>query len=304
MTKPAQNTRHFTDLSGLTSDTLLAILKRASALKKARKLRNELQGKSVALIFEKPSTRTRVSFEVAIHELGGHAVSLTGKEMQLGHGESLADTARVMSRFVHAMMVRTFDHAHLMELCKYATVPVINGLTNFSHPCQVMADLLTVQEKFGSLKDRRVVWCGDGDNNVLTSWIQAAQIFDFPIVIACPKEYAPQPGVIPKGHTRVMVTNYPDQAIKDAEVVITDTWVSMHNNDADRRRELLQPFQINPARLSKAAKNAIFLHCLPAHRGEEVTNDVIDGPQSAVWDEAENRLHVQKAILLWCFGKI
>jgi ornithine carbamoyltransferase len=297
--------RHFTDLADFDSATLLKILKRASALKKPRKTRKDLAGKTLALIFEKPSTRTRVSFEVGMKELGGEVVCLTGKEMQLGHGETLSDTSKVLGRFVHAIMIRTFEHTHLKEFTAASTVPVINGLTNFSHPCQVMADLLTVLERFGSLKDRRVTWIGDGDNNVLTSWIQAAKIFDFPLVISCPRELQPHPSVLPHGKTaRVMVTNHSDQGLKDAEVVITDTWVSMHNEDADCRRAVLAPYQVDERRMGLAAKSAIFLHCLPAHRNEEVTDAVIDGPQSAVWDEAENRLHAQKAILLWCFGKI
>jgi ornithine carbamoyltransferase len=296
--------RHFIDLADFSKDTLERILRRAVQLKKVRKLQLDLRGKTIALIFEKPSTRTRVSFEVGIHELGGQALALTGKEMQLGHGESLGDTARVMGRFVHALMVRTFDHKHLMELTQHSPVPVINGLTNFSHPCQVMADLMTVLERFGTLKGRRVTWCGDGDNNVLNSWIQAASIFDFPLVVACPKELAPKPDILPRGHSRVIVTPYADTALKDAEIVLTDTWISMHQDNADQRRALLEPYQINARRMALAAKQALFMHCLPAHRGEEVTDDVIDGPQSAVWDEAENRLHVQKAILLHCFGKI
>ncbi|MBI3419600.1 MAG: ornithine carbamoyltransferase [Proteobacteria bacterium] len=296
--------RHFIDLPDLGEPALSAILKRAHVLKAARRPRQDLAGKTLALIFEKPSTRTRVSFEVAMNELGGHALAITGKEMQLGQGETLGDTARVMGRFVHALMVRTFEHEHLLELTRHSSVPVINGLTNYSHPCQIMADLMTVQERFGSLKGRHVVWCGDGDNNVLNIWIQAAVIFDFPLVICCPKELSPNPAMLPGGHARVMVTHHPNQGLKDAEVVITDTWVSMHNADGERRRALLQPYQINARRMGLASKKAIFLHCLPAHRGEEVTDDVIDGPQSAVWDEAENRLHVQKAILLWCLGKV
>lgn len=296
--------RHFTDLSQFSAAELESILSRAAQLKKNRRMRRDLHGKTIGLIFEKPSTRTRVSFEVSIYELGGKAIALTGKEMQLGHGESLGDTARVMGRFVHGLMIRTFEHAHLQELTRHSPIPVINGLTNFSHPCQVMADLLTVKERFGSLKGRRVAWCGDGNNNVLNSWIQAAMIFDFPLAIACPKEFAPDPAVLKRGQNRVMVTPHADMAVKDAEVVLTDTWASMHNDDVERRRFLLQPYQINAARMQKAASNAIFMHCLPAHRGEEVTDDIIDGAGSAVWDEAENRLHVQKAILLWCFGKI
>ncbi|HVY12499.1 MAG TPA: ornithine carbamoyltransferase [Alphaproteobacteria bacterium] len=298
-----KNVRHFLDLSDFSADTLMTILRRAQALKRARCLRGDLRGKSLALIFEKPSTRTRVSFEVAMHELGGHALALTGKEMQLGHGESLGDTAQVLGRFVHGLMVRTFAHANLLELAQHSPIPVINGLTDFSHPCQVMADLLTVLERFGVLKNRRIVWYGDGDNNVLTSWIQAATLFDLPLTICCPKELAPKPDVLPSSD-KIILSHDPDTAISGADVVLTDTWISMHNSDAERRRALLAPYQINAARMAQAAKKAIFMHCLPAHRGEEVTDEVIDGKQSAVWVEAENRLHVQKAILLWCFAKM
>jgi ornithine carbamoyltransferase len=292
--------KHFLDLDAFDVKTLSAILKTAHALKKNRKVRKDLSGKTLAMIFEKPSTRTRVSFEVAMKELGGHTIVLSGKEMQLGHGESLGDTARVLSRFVHGLMIRTFAHDNLLDIAKHASIPVINGLTNFSHPCQVMADLMTAQEKFKTLKGLQVAWVGDS-NNVLTSWIHAAHIFDFSIRVASPRILAPSSSLLTGN---VTFTENPNEALKDADIVLTDTWVSMHDTNADERRKLLTPYQINEARMQLAKPSAIFMHCLPAHRGEEVTNAVMDGAQSVVWDEAENRLHVQKAILLWCFGKI
>jgi ornithine carbamoyltransferase len=297
---------HFIDLDGLTQEELSKILRRAHALKLGRSQRKDLQGKTLALIFEKPSTRTRVSFEVAMKELGGHTVTLTGSEMQLGHGESLPDTARVLSRFVHALMIRTFAHENVIEIATHASIPVINGLTNLSHPCQVVADLMTVEEKFKKWEGLKVAWCGDGHNNVLVSWMQAAGLLKFALHIACPKSLAPDVNVLAATSARASITLHekPEDALHDADVVLTDTWISMHNKDADARRTLLQPYQVNAARMKLAKASALFMHCLPAHRGEEVTDDVIDGAQSVVWDEAENRLHAQKAILLWCFGKI
>lgn len=298
--------RHFLDIAQLALTDAEKILRTGHALKKNRRMRKDLTGKSIGLIFEKPSTRTRVSFEVGIHELGGHALSLTGKEMQLGHGESLGDTARVLGRFVHAIMVRTFAHKNLMDLAEHAPIPVINGLTNFSHPCQVMADVMTAQERFGQLKGLEVAWVGDGDNNVLNSWMEAVSLFGMNLRIASPKELTPHHALIERCRqsASVKMAQSPDEAVAGADIVLTDTWTSMHNEDAERRRSLLASYQIDAARMKRAKANAIFMHCLPAHRGEEVTDDVIDGAQSAVWDEAENRLHIQKAILLWCFGKI
>lgn len=295
--------QHFLDLADHSPAILARILKRAHQLKMSRGgVRKDLHGKTVALIFEKPSTRTRVSFEVAVKELGGQVVVLTAKEMQLGHSESIADTARVLSRFVHGVMIRTFGHATLLELAQYAGVPVINGLTNCSHPCQVMADLMTAEERFGSLAGLQVAWCGDGDNNVLTSWMQAATLFDFNLRIASPASLMPQASLEPyRGAVRWM--EKPAEALAGADIVLTDTWVSMHQADAEARRAALAPYQITPASMALAKPKAIFMHCLPAHRGEEVVDAVLDGGQSAVWDEAENRLHVQKAILLWCFGR-
>lgn len=298
--------RHFIDLDAFDTQTLTTILHQALRLKKVRNWRKDLQGKTLAMIFEKPSTRTRVSFEVAMKELGGEAIVLSGKEMQLGHGESLGDTARVLSRFVQGLMIRTFAHDNVTEIATHASIPVINGLTNFSHPCQVMADLMTAIEKFKNLKGLQVAWCGDGNNNVLTSWMHAAGLFDFSIRIAAPKSLAPDAATLKKAQAKANITYSEDlnSALKNADIVLADTWISMHDTNADERRKLLQPYQIDAAQMTVAKPSAIFMHCLPAHRGEEVTDAVMDGPQSVVWDEAENRLHVQKAILLWCFRKI
>lgn len=298
--------RHFLDLDAHDTQTLTSILHTALRLKKFRSWRKDLHGKTLAMIFEKPSTRTRVSFEVAMKELGGETVVLSGKEMQLGHGESLADTAKVLSRFVQGLMIRTFEQSNLTEMAANASIPVINGLTNYSHPCQVMADLMTAFEKFKKLKGLEVAWCGDGNNNVLTSWMHAAGLFDFSIRIAAPASLAPDKEILKKAQAKANIT-YSDNlqsALKNADIVLADTWVSMHDTNADERRKLLQPYQIDTAQMALAKPSAIFMHCLPAHRGEEVTDAVMDGEQSVVWDEAENRLHVQKAILLWCFRKI
>lgn len=298
--------RHFLDLDAFDTQTLTTILHTAMRLKKFRSQRKDLHGKTLAMIFEKPSTRTRVSFEVAMKELGGETVVLSGKEMQLGHGESLADTARVLSRFVQGLMIRTFEQSALTEMAAHASIPVINGLTNYSHPCQVMADLMTALERFKKLKGLEVAWCGDGNNNVLTSWMHAAGLFDFSIRIAAPNSLAPDKATLKKAQAKANITysNDLNAALKNADIVLADTWVSMHDTNADERRELLQPYQIDTAQMALAKPSAIFMHCLPAHRGEEVTDAVMDGAQSVVWDEAENRLHVQKAILLWCFRKI
>lgn len=303
---PQSKMRHFIDLDAFDTQTLNTILHQALRLKKARCWRKDLNGKTLAMIFEKPSTRTRVSFEVAMKELGGEAIVLSGKEMQLGHGESLGDTARVLGRFVQGLMIRTFAHENLTEMAEHAGIPVINGLTNFSHPCQVMADLMTAIEKFKNLKGLEVAWCGDGNNNVLTSWMHAAGLFDFSIRIASPKSLAPDAATLKKAQAKAKITYSEDlnTALKNADIVLADTWISMHDTNADERRTLLQPYQIDAAQMAMAKPSAIFMHCLPAHRGEEVTDAVMDSPQSVVWDEAENRLHVQKAILLWCFRKI
>jgi ornithine carbamoyltransferase len=256
------------------------------------------------MIFEKPSTRTRVSFEVAMHQLGGQTVVLSPQDMQLGRGETLADTARVLSRYIDAIMLRTGPHTTLIELAANATVPVINGLTCQSHPCQVMADVMTFEELKGPIEGRTIAWIGDA-NNVATSWVHAAARFGCKLRIASPREFAPAPELLAWAAAEgadIEVGEDPLQAARGADCVVTDVWVSMGDGDEKRRSAALRPFQVDGAVMAQAAKGAIFMHCLPAHRGDEVTAAVIDGPQSAVWDEAENRLHVQKAILAWCLA--
>lgn len=300
----AKRGRDFLDIDCVDVADLKSILAMAHHMKLAPLAFQPLAGKTLALIFEKPSTRTRVSFEVGMRQLGGQVTTLSGAEIQLGRGETVADTGRVLSRFTDIIMIRTFAAQKLAELAQGATVPVINGLTDASHPCQAMADIMTAEERFGSLAGKTVVWSGDGDNNVLTSWMHAAPIFDFTLRIICPPEFAPQKEVLTtaqKKGARITVT-HEMKALAGADVVVTDCWVSMHNSDASVRQERLEPYQINAAAMRTAASNAIFMHCLPAHRGEEVTDEVLDGPQSAVWDEAENRMHVQKAIICWCLG--
>ena len=258
----------------------------------------------LALIFERPSTRTRISFDVGMQELGGRTIMLTGAEMQLGRGETIADTARVLSRYVDAIMIRTLAHDMLTELAEHAGVSVINGLTKLSHPCQVMADVMTFEEKKGAIRGRTIAWTGDC-NNVCASWVHAAARFDFTLRVATPSELAPRPALrkwAQNSGAKIVFTDNPEQAVTGADCVVTDTWVSMGDKEGTQRHNLLKPFQVNKALMMRAKPDAIFMHCLPAHRGEEVTDEVIDGPQSVVFDEAENRLHVQKAILLWCLG--
>ena len=301
--------RHFLDLLKAPAAELRGIMDNAAAMKKTRvkgrpPLSQPLAGKTLAMIFDRPSTRTRVSFDLAMRELGGETIMLTGAEMQLGRGESIPDTARVLSRYVDAIMIRILDHEAMEELARHATVPVINGLTKQSHPCQVMADILTFEEHRGPIRGRKVAWSGDY-NNVLSSWIDAAQQFDFSLDIACPRQLQPRPERIEEARAlgaRVTMGEDPAVAVAGAAAVISDCWVSMGDEDEGRRHNLLAPYQVNDALMSKADADAIFMHCLPAHRGEEVTNEVIDGPQSVVFDEAENRLHAQKGILAWCLG--
>jgi ornithine carbamoyltransferase len=297
---------HFLDLSEFSGKTLREILALASGLKakRAGEPRRPLAGRKLALIFEKPSTRTRVSFDAAMYELGGHSIVLTGKEMQLGRGETIADTARVLSRYVDAIMIRILNHRSLQELAAHATVPVINGLTKLSHPCQVMADVMTFEEHKGSIKGRKVAWTGDA-NNVLTSWVHAAARFEFELNVASPRDFAARPPVVKwakESGAAIRFMRNPEEAVEGADCIVTDTWVSMGDKEAKRRHNILKPFQVNRVLMKRAKPDAIFMHCLPAHRGEEVTDDVIDSPQSVVFDEAENRLHAQKGILAWCLG--
>jgi ornithine carbamoyltransferase len=294
--------RHFLDIAELDPGTLRSILDRAGELKAdGRDVR--LAGKTLAMIFDKPSTRTRVSFEVAIKALGGDAVVLNSKDMQLGRGETIADTARVLSRYVDAIMIRTDRHSKLLEMAEAASVPVINGLTDFSHPCQILADVMTFEEHRGRIRDRTLAWVGDG-NNVATSWIHAAQRFDFRLRLACPPELAPPAEVLAwaaERQARVQLLDDPRAAVAHADAVLTDVWVSMGDHDPEPRRRLLAPYRVD-ADLMAVAPDALFMHCLPAHRGEEVSAEVIDGPSSVVFDQAENRLHAQKGILAWCLG--
>ncbi|MGL4495264.1 MAG: ornithine carbamoyltransferase [Beijerinckiaceae bacterium] len=303
--------RHFIDLTDFSGGQLQNLLK-ASADIKARRVKGAvpqdkpLAGKTLAMIFDKPSTRTRVSFDMAMRELGGSAMMLTGQEMQLGRGESIADTARVLSRYVDAIMIRILDHDAVLELAAYATVPVINGLTKKSHPCQIMADLLTVEEHRGPIRGKKIAYSGDA-NNVLASWVHAAMRFDFDLSIATPRELAPDAKLLEAARAdgaRVHVTTDPFAAVEKADVVVTDCWVSMGDEDQGRRHNLLMPYQVNEKLMSVAKPNSLFMHCLPAHRGEEVTDEVMDGPHSVVFDEAENRLHAQKGILAWCLGAV
>jgi len=303
--------KHFLDLSEVSAGELRRILSLAGAIKSHRRkgqlaAERPLTGKMLAMIFDKPSTRTRVSFDVAMRELGGETIMLTGKEMQLGRGETIADTARVLSRFVDAIVIRVLDHNELSELARNAEVPVVNGLTKKSHPCQVMADVLTFEEHRGPIKDRTIAWTGDA-NNVLASWIHAAQRFDFTINVATPAELDvthEMKSWAKANQARLNITRDPYEAVRGADAVISDCWVSMGDKDENFRHNLLAPYQVNAKLMQAAAKDAIFMHCLPAHRGEEVTDEVIDGPQSVVFDEAENRLHAQKGILAWCFDAV
>ena len=273
-------------------------------LKAHEKNRKPLEGKTLAMIFERPSTRTRVSFDVGMRQLGGESIMLTGAEMQLGRGETIADTARVLSRYVDAIMIRILNHDALLELAAHATVPVINGLTRRSHPCQVMADLMTFEEHRGPIEGKTVAWTGDA-NNVLASWMHAAQRFAFALRVATPPELAPKKWLTDWAKSSgadIRLGHDPEHAVKGAHCVVTDTWVSMGDKDGMRRHNLLKPYQVNARLMGRARPDALFMHCLPAHRGDEVTDEVIDGPQSVVFDEAENRLHAQKGILAWCFN--
>ncbi len=297
-------TRHFLDLDRLDPAELRRILDLSLAMKSGRDTGygdKPLDGRALAMIFEKPSTRTRVSFERAIQQLGGEAIVLERESSQLGRGETVADTARVLSRYVDAIMLRTTQEEKLLELARHATVPVINGLTNRTHPCQLMADVMTFEEHRGPIAGKAVAWSGDG-NNMATSWIHAAVQFGFELRLAVPEQLPPPKDVVDWATGRgakVVVTSDVAEAVSGADCVVTDVWVSMGDTDSASHHNLLQPYQVNDQVMAAAGADAIFMHCLPAHRGEEVTDSVIDGPQSVVWDEAENRMHAQKGILLW-----
>jgi ornithine carbamoyltransferase len=306
--------RRFLDLADAGPEAIAAMLSEAASRKAARAgLPNgladadaPLAGRVLAMVFEKNSTRTRVSFDMAIRQLGGTSIVLESGTMQLGRGETIADTARVLSGYVDAVMIRTDDHAKAVALAEAADIPVINGLTDDSHPCQIMADMQTVQERLGRLAGTRWAWLGDG-NNVLHSIVEAGSLMDFDVRIACPEGYDPSPHVIAAAvgrGGRIAIERDPLAAVAGADVVVTDTWISMGQAHAEDKLAAMQPYQVTPELMAAAGEGAIFLHCLPAHRGEEVTGSVIDGPASAVWAEAENRLHAQKAILLWAFGRL
>ena len=299
--------RHFIDLKDFSADTLQMILDHAQAMKQAQRAgaghEQPLAGKTVAMIFEKPSTRTRVSFEVGIVQLGGTPLVLSAQDLQLGRGETIEDTARVLSRYVDAIMIRCFDHNTALSLAKHATVPVINALTNRSHPCQLMADLQTMIEYHGPLAGQTVAWLGDG-NNVASSWVEAAALFGFQLRMACPHGYAPPAELLAWARAKggnITLTEDVAEAVDQVQSVVTDVWVSMGQEGGSQQQDLAA-YQVNEEVIKQAAGDAIFMHCLPAKRGLEVSTAVIDGPQSAVFDEAENRLHAQKAILAWCFA--
>jgi ornithine carbamoyltransferase len=299
--------RHFTDLSAVPAAELRGMLDDAAARKarlKAGERSRPLEGKVLAMIFDKPSTRTRVSFDVGMRQLGGETIMLTGTEMQLGRSETIADTAKVLSRYVDAIMIRTTDHARLLELTQHATIPVINGLTDDTHPCQLMADIMTFEEHRGPVAGRTFAWTGDG-NNVLHSLLEASARFSFNLNVAVPEGSEPQANYVKWAKAnggKVRMTHSPEEAVSGADCVVTDTWVSMNQEHRARGHNVFGPYQVNAALMAKARPEALFMHCLPAHRGEEVTDEVIDGPHSVVFDEAENRLHAQKAVLAWCLG--
>ena len=307
-------TRHFLNLADAGGDAIAAMLNDAIDRKAARQgwpkgkadADAPLAGHTLAMVFEKNSTRTRTSFEMAMKQLGGDSIFMASGQMQLGRGESIADTARVLSRYVDAIMIRTDDHAKVEELAHYASVPVINGLTDLSHPCQIVADLLTITEHGKALPGLELAWLGDG-NNVLNSVVEAAGLFKFNVRIAVPQGYESDDSFIERARAagaKVTLTRDAAEAVSGADVIVTDTWVSMGQEHAHNKIAAMMPYQVNEQLMAMAKGDAKFLHCLPAHRGEEVTDAVIDGPQSVIWDEAENRLHAQKSILRWCFGQI
>jgi ornithine carbamoyltransferase len=305
----AAGPRHFLDLADFTGENIQRLLDDARRLKAHRQKGaiadiEPLKGRKIAIIFQQPSLRTRMSFDVGIRELGAESIMVSGDEIELGQRESIADTARVLSRYVDAIMVRMLNHDELVELAEYATVPVINGLTKRSHPCQVLADIQTFEERCGPIAGRTVAWTGDA-NNVLASWVHASARMGVKLKIATPKELAPAADLLDWGRregAHIETMTDPFEAVSGADCVITDCWVSMGDGDKEYRHNLLRPYQVDARLMAAANKDAIFMHCLPAKRGEEVSEEVIDGPQSAVWDEAENRLHAQKAVLVWALN--
>ena len=305
---------HFLDIHKTDPAALRGMIDKAAEIKRARAGRSKgsldddqaLAGRMVALIFEKPSTRTRVSFDVGVRQMGGQSMVLSGNDMQLGHGETIADTARVLSRYVDMIMIRTFDESVLTEMADYADVPVINGLTDRTHPCQIMADILTYEEHRGPIAGKKVVWAGDG-NNVCASFLHAAAQFGFDLTFTGPAQLDPEEefvGLARKAGSTVVIERDAAKAVEGADLVVADTWVSMHDSQSskERRHNMLRPYQVNAELMAKAKPDALFMHCLPAHREEEVTSDVMDGPQSVIFDEAENRLHAQKAVMRYCLG--
>ena len=291
----------FSDLSKPQVDVLFQL---ANRMKDGKYREKPLAGKTLAMIFAKSSTRTRVSFEVGTYHLGGHALFLSSRDIQIGRGEPIPDTARVLSRYVDGIMIRTFDHKDVEELARYAAVPVINGLTDLHHPCQILADVLTVEQHLGGYAGKRVAWIGDG-NNMANSWLDAAGLLGFELRLACPEGYEPDHGVYERARklTKTLITEEPDEAVQGADVVTTDVWASMgQEGEAEERKAAFKGYVVDQALMKLAKPSAIFLHCLPAHRGEEVTAEVMEGPQSRVFDEAENRLHVQKALLATLMG--
>jgi len=296
--------RDFLAITDFSKDEISSLFDLAARMKSGQYRETPLAGQTLAMIFAKSSTRTRVSFEVGAYQLGGQALFLSSRDIQIGRGEPIPDTARVLSRYVDGIMIRTFDHAEVEALAQYATIPVINGLTDLSHPCQVLADLFTVKEAIGGWEGKRVAWVGDG-NNMANSWLEAAAVLGFELRLACPEGFEPNHARFEqaKSKTKVLVTEVPEEAVEGAHVVNTDVWASMgQEGEAESRRNAFKGYTVDRELMALADPKAVFLHCLPAHRGEEVTADVIEGPQSRVWDEAENRLHVQKALLATLMG--
>ena len=305
---------HFLDIHKTDPAALRQMISEGRRMKEARNGRPKgetdddqpLKGRMVALIFEKPSTRTRISFDVGVRQMGGQTMVLSGADMQLGHGETIADTARVLSRYVDLIMIRTFEEQTLLEMAEHATVPVINGLTNRTHPCQIMADVMTYEEHRGPISGKKVVWSGDG-NNVFASFAHAAGQFGFDLTFTGPEPLDPEKAWLDfaasKGHP-IRIERDPERAVAGADLVVTDTWVSMHDPQSarERRHNQLRGYQVNEALMAKAKPDALFMHCLPAHRDDEATSAVMDGPHSVIWDEAENRLHAQKAVMRYCLG--